>query len=301
MNTSVKSDVCADPKPKRNPLERLLVWGGISLAIVVIITEGTARFTYTMSLNALQARVQDDDAEDSKPLTVEEAETLVVGFPQISRENEVITYRFKGLIKEFGAIHLKHDEDQVVLALETDVPPEIVEETVELGPDGDPAALMTHEAEEHSESQGEAGAAGGPGGVGAGGGRNFDPMQFDKDADGKISLEEAPDRMKETFSEIDTNGDGFADAEEFAARRAARQREREATGGEAGGGGDRPQRPAGEGDAPATPAAEEKPAEPAPAVNSGANPAPPAEPAPAAAAKPAADPAPVAEPEPAKE
>ena len=41
------------------------------------------------------------------------------------------------------------------------------------------------------------------------------PIQrFDKDGDGKISMEEAPPPMQRNFSKHDTNGDGFIDAEE---------------------------------------------------------------------------------------
>tara|TARA_B100000686_G_scaffold352268_1_gene453680 strand:+ start:1587 stop:2228 length:642 start_codon:yes stop_codon:yes gene_type:complete len=40
---------------------------------------------------------------------------------------------------------------------------------------------------------------------------------FDKDEDGKISKEEAPDRLKERFDEVDKNSDGFIDKEEQAA------------------------------------------------------------------------------------
>jgi hypothetical protein len=37
---------------------------------------------------------------------------------------------------------------------------------------------------------------------------------LDKDGDGKISKDEAPERMKERFDRIDQNGDGFIDAKE---------------------------------------------------------------------------------------
>ena len=39
---------------------------------------------------------------------------------------------------------------------------------------------------------------------------------FDKDKDGKISQDEAPGQLQKAFSQIDSNGDGFIDAKEFA-------------------------------------------------------------------------------------
>ncbi|MBC7854686.1 MAG: hypothetical protein IAF94_14735 [Pirellulaceae bacterium] len=40
--------------------------------------------------------------------------------------------------------------------------------------------------------------------------------RLDKDGDGKISKEEAPERMKERFDRLDANKDGFIEADEFA-------------------------------------------------------------------------------------
>ena len=39
-------------------------------------------------------------------------------------------------------------------------------------------------------------------------------MKLDTDGDGKVSKEEAPERMRPFFDKIDPNGDGFIDAEE---------------------------------------------------------------------------------------
>ena len=76
---------------------------------------------------------------------------------------------------------------------------------------------------------------GGPGGGGAGGGggRPGGGMAaLDKDGDGKISKDEAPDRMKDRFDSMDSNGDGFIDK----AEQAALIRRFQQGGGGAGGG-----------------------------------------------------------------
>jgi collagen type III alpha len=39
--------------------------------------------------------------------------------------------------------------------------------------------------------------------------------QNDKNGDGKLSKDEAPERMREHFDQIDKNGDGSLDAEEL--------------------------------------------------------------------------------------
>jgi RND family efflux transporter MFP subunit len=82
-----------------------------------------------------------------------------------------------------------------------------------------------------------AGASGGGEGAGNAKGRSgggLDLKALDKDADGKLSLEEAPERMKESFSKIDADGDGFVDAKELAAVR--RRMQGKAKGGGEGGG-----------------------------------------------------------------
>ncbi|MCA9264435.1 MAG: HlyD family efflux transporter periplasmic adaptor subunit [Planctomycetales bacterium] len=58
---------------------------------------------------------------------------------------------------------------------------------------------------------------GGPGNGGPGGGGrgpSFDLMQFDSDGDGRVSKDEAPERMQNFFDRMDPNGDGFIDQAE---------------------------------------------------------------------------------------
>ena len=78
---------------------------------------------------------------------------------------------------------------------------------------------------------------------------------LDKDGDGKINKEEAPERMRENFERTDTNGDGFIDSKEFDAvlqrirgmQRPGQRPSRRPGGqepGEGEGGSDQPRRPA---------------------------------------------------------
>ncbi len=114
---------------------------------------------------------------------------------------------------------------------------------------------------------------GGPRPEGAPGGGRFNPEEFwkqlDKNGDGGISKEEAPDRMKENFDAIDTNKDGKIDQNEA---RAMMER-RNGAGGRGPGEGGRPGRePGADGERrPARPEADqakpegEKPSEEKPA------------------------------------
>ena len=91
-----------------------------------------------------------------------------------------------------------------------------------------------------------AGGPGGPGGggPGAGGRPSFSMAQLDKDGDGKVSKEELPAQAQNFFDAMDTNTDGFVDAQELAAVR----RRMGGGGGEGGpGGGGGPGGPGGPG------------------------------------------------------
>ena len=237
-------------KPKRNPVERIIVWGGIGIMLLVVATEGLARFGYSTSLNRIQAAMDaEDDAADSEGLTLEKAESMMLGFPSRSEEGNTVTYRFKGLIKDFGGIKLLVSNDGVdVLGFQTDNPEE-EEKPAPVAYD-DSLDQEYQEYAQYMEYMDEMEGIGGgdsQNGDGEPRGRGgFDPMQFDTDGDGKLTIEEVPERMQQGFGEIDTNGDGFADAEELEARLAARRAEggrRGRRGGEGGGERNRPARP----------------------------------------------------------
>lgn len=71
---------------------------------------------------------------------------------------------------------------------------------------------------------------GGPGGFGGGEDRGAQRLkEQDKDGDGRVSFAEADGRLKENFTTIDKNGDGYVDLEEYRGYYASR-------GGPGGGG-----------------------------------------------------------------
>ncbi|MBS0266789.1 MAG: HlyD family efflux transporter periplasmic adaptor subunit [Planctomycetes bacterium] len=88
---------------------------------------------------------------------------------------------------------------------------------------------------------GEGGGAPMAGGAGRGaGGGGFDPeaifARLDKNGDGKIAPDEADDRMKDRFSQLDTDGDKFIQKAEFLKAMEAMRAARGGAGGPPGGG-----------------------------------------------------------------
>jgi len=91
-------------------------------------------------------------------------------------------------------------------------------------PDGPGRAEGLGDAPRGSPADGSKPMPAGPGGgpAGPGGERRpggFDLMQFDSDGDGKVSKQEAPERMQEGFDALDANQDGALDQDEIQAMR----------------------------------------------------------------------------------
>jgi hypothetical protein len=235
-------------KPSR-PRHRGEFWAvriGIFLLVALAALQAHARYGYEMSLKRLQDRLSTEE-QSGQSLLVSDLSGYIVGFPSRTeikdRHWTQIRFTWRGLTESYE-IHLPYDSSEaapVVLSLFTANPPPEEPKPTLAGDDAAPAP----------PTMGMSMGGGGPGGGGpeGGGGRRFDLMDSDKDQDGKISKEEAPERVATGFAEWDTNSDGFIDADEIAARRARRQAEGgRGPGGEPGGG-----RPEGEPAAEATP------------------------------------------------
>jgi uncharacterized membrane protein YvbJ len=69
-----KSTTDSGKQKKRNPLERLLVWGGIIALLVVVFIEYRAKQSYDTTVSALQ-----DVANGMRDVTIDEARQLMVG------------------------------------------------------------------------------------------------------------------------------------------------------------------------------------------------------------------------------
>lgn len=212
----------------RNPVERVVVWGVIAALAVVVGLEAMARFGYTNTLNRLQAALAKDEAPDAEPLTLPSVSKMISGFPT-RQENEgrifgEVQYRWKGLLKDYGGIRLIYSmDDRVVMGLETDLPPEEPQATLAAAaPPADGMDSPRPGTEENATR--ESGSADGSQRIG---GRRLTFSELDTDGDGKLSRDETPEQLLESFSEIDMNADGFIDEEELTAFRAARRGNRQ--------------------------------------------------------------------------
>ncbi|MBW3539710.1 MAG: EF-hand domain-containing protein [Planctomycetes bacterium] len=264
----------ANPAKKRSPIERIVVWVLIVGLLVVVGLEWRARHGYNTTMEDVQAAVDEAAAAkstDAKGLTLAGAQDLISSSPSARRDKvnglpvQVLKWRgpVGSLLGREYELHLvlssADAKDPIVLGVSTPVD-EAAETFAGNNSAGGPPAgspmpmpggnLSTSgpgDAAEEGHTAAGHGGPGGPGGPGGGGGgRRFELAQFDSDGDGKISPDEAPDRMKENFDRNDTNGDGFIGQEEFdALRERIRNRNAGGPGGDSGGdrGAGRPQRP----------------------------------------------------------
>jgi hypothetical protein len=233
----------AKTKAPRSPVERIIVWGGILVLLVLVAAQARARMGYQMTVDALRERVMLDEGANPQSLLLKDIDQHIVGWPNRTEEKfgkteQVVTLTWKGLLSTYGVdVRATQDTEPVVLELIPHGAPEPKLPVADGPMDGEPTDEMAR------PPMGGAGTMGGPAGHGPGGGPGgggFNPMDQDTDGDGKISREEAQGRFAENFDRNDTNADGVIDEEELAALM-ERIRNRSAEGGGPGGGRGRPE------------------------------------------------------------
>ena len=263
-----------EQKKPRSPVERAVVWGGISILLIIGGIQGMAAYGFTVSKDKIIAAVKRSD-ESSDELNLNEAEELMSGFwskePIREKNHErYVVYSWTGVYQNYRVLlNLGADESNpIVMGYELNSETSNHAETI--------AGIQKPSAGETADGGDETSAApsmmgmsgGGPGGAGpggSGGGRpRIDWDELDKDGDGKWSKEEVPEFLQERFDSIDTNEDGLIDEKEREAMRALFTARRNSGGGRGpAGGGGRPQRPTNDDDPPAKLSPDDEPAPPA--------------------------------------
>ncbi|REJ71743.1 MAG: hypothetical protein DWQ29_22835 [Planctomycetota bacterium] len=71
----------APKRHERSSKERVLVWGGIGLLLLLVAFQAHARFGYEWTLDAVQKRLAEDDGPNPRQLMLSEVPPLIVGWP----------------------------------------------------------------------------------------------------------------------------------------------------------------------------------------------------------------------------
>lgn len=226
-------------KKPRSPIERVIVWGGICLLLVVVAIEARAKFGYDMSRTAIAERLEDNE---NAYLSLAEARGLFKFVPAVSepvstRGHDAYTYSWFSVFKP--------GKYQIVLTATPGDDAEVTTFTTPGAPEETPVSASAADLEPVPEYEllpiGDFGGRGsfGPGGFGGGMPPLRDPVltSLDADSDGEISTDEL-NAAATVLRELDANGDGQLTRDEFLPR---------FTGGGSAGGpveaSDRPQRP----------------------------------------------------------
>lgn len=254
MNSDPAKNPSAPPasppaKKPRNAVELFVVRAGIVILVLLATVQAHARFGYEWSLRKLQSRLATEE-ETAVPLLLSDVPGMIVGFPSRTQMEDrhwhAVVYKWRGITKayEIRMPYYSSEKNPAILALETaDAPPP---------PSYEPKESPEGVAPPMESMAGSSGMGGGPGmgsGPGMGGrGPRPDPMANDKDGDGRLSKEEASERMAANFEQWDANSDGFVDKDEVAAARARFAQSRGGSGGPPE--GEQPRGPAPESEKP---------------------------------------------------
>ena len=113
-------------KKKRSPVERAIVWGLIAVALLVVLIEWNARAGYSKTLAALQERIELSDKQNGEAFLLDEAKTMISGFPlgkeELTNKGKRLQYHWFSLFRSYD-IQLTTDDEDIVLALKTEAVP----------------------------------------------------------------------------------------------------------------------------------------------------------------------------------
>lgn len=261
MSTDSAESVVNEPseKPPRSPVERVIVWGGIGLLLVIVLIEARAQRGYATSLSEVQAALVDNELAE---ITLDEARELFALAPSETVEKSDSVYLRHHRFSWFSffksgqyeiTLDVTPDEEAQVLSFSTpDAAEAVVEPILEADPTADSASGDF--GNQRTSFQGLAGGGFSSGGFSGGGGfqPRPDPLlaQLDSDTDGELSAEEIATAPNALLA-LDGNGDGELSEEEFepAGRGRRSEQGRFGSGGSGGNESDssRPRRPPLEG------------------------------------------------------
>lgn len=213
-------------KPARNPVERVIVWGGIGLLLAVAGIEARAQRGYGMSLDAVQAAFADNEEVE---MNLDEARKLMALAPAETNDSESSGlfdyYRFSWLSL------FKSGEYEITLKVTSD-DMQVISFATPAAPQPDLMMEPPLEGDASISEEGDSGFGGNPGGGFSGGGSfggggssfgggSFQPppnpivTRLDVDGDNELSAEEIAGSPAALLA-LDANGDGELTVEEFA-------------------------------------------------------------------------------------
>lgn len=237
MSESQSPTPAAPARKPRSSVERALVWGGILVLLAVVGVQAQARFGYDQSLKrtqgALEAKAR--SGQDSE-VTISEMPGYLAGWYVTDRRKlGQVVYSWDGVFKSYGftvtydprfdpkdGSQQEKDRSRAITnVITTNSPPETPPRRpklttaehfwlVEWFP---PATAREHPYILDGVKLNYTFVG-------------FDPMRYDEDHDGKLTLKEAPIQMKATpdastketyFEKVDANKDGFVDQSEVEA------------------------------------------------------------------------------------
>ena len=107
-STAQPSANVGDEKKPRSPVERAVVWGGISILLIIAGIQGIAAYGFTMSQDKVIAAVKKaDNSEDE--LNLNDAEELMSGFwskspIQEKNHERFVVYSWTGVYQNYSIL-----------------------------------------------------------------------------------------------------------------------------------------------------------------------------------------------------